>query len=275
MTSGCEGKVGLIEFTGAALPLSVAGLEGTLDRLEVGAAELWAMLTVETSGCGFLPDRRPVILFERHVFHRQTSGAHDRMHPAISAPEPGGYLGGAPEYGRLAEALALDRTAALKSTSWGIGQIMGYNAPSAGFASAGDMVAAMANREDQQLLATANFLRARRLHLALAAHDWTTFAREYNGPDFARNQYDARLAAAYRRFKDGPLPDLEIRSAQMLLMFLDIDPGAIDGIPGKRTRSAVMRFREQRGLPVSDRVDGELIAALLTSVGTTVSGANA
>jgi peptidoglycan hydrolase-like protein with peptidoglycan-binding domain len=54
----------------------------------------------------------------------------------------------------------------------------------------------------------------------------------------------------------------------VLLMFLDIDPGAIDGLAGKRTRSAVVRFREQNGFPGSDQIDDQLIAALLTSVGS-------
>jgi hypothetical protein len=33
----------------------------------------------------------------------------------------------------------------------------------------------------------------------LRRHDWAGFARKYNGPGFARNQYDLRLRAAYER----------------------------------------------------------------------------
>jgi hypothetical protein len=35
---------------------------------------------------------------------------------------------------------------------------------------------------------------------ALRNHNWKAFARVYNGPDFAVNRYDAKLAAAYARW---------------------------------------------------------------------------
>jgi N-acetylmuramidase/Putative peptidoglycan binding domain len=255
-----------MDFLGTALPLSTDGFDAALDILEVPAAEAWTVMAVETGGCGFLPDRRPVILFERHIFHRRTSGAFDATHPGISDPASGGYLGGSQEYGRLAEAVALDREAALESASWGIGQIMGFNASAAGFASTEAMVAAMINGEDAQIQGMATFLRFKKLHVPLAAHEWATFAKGYNGKDFAKNQYDVRLAAAFRKFDGGPLPDLLARQAQVLLTFLGINPGGIDGVVGKRTRSAVVRFREQQGLPSSDQIDAALIAALTAAV---------
>src|ERR1700704_4436712 len=110
------------EFVGTAVPISNPGFDRVQALLRVGAAELWTVLTVETHGYGFLPDRRPLILFERHIFHRQTNGEYDDTNPGVSANTAGGYIGGADEYYRLAEAVALNRTAALNSTSWGIGQ---------------------------------------------------------------------------------------------------------------------------------------------------------
>jgi hypothetical protein len=38
---------------------------------------LWLVVVVETWGCGFLPDRRPGILFGRHVFNAHTGGRFD------------------------------------------------------------------------------------------------------------------------------------------------------------------------------------------------------
>jgi len=254
-------------FTGLAAPLSRQGLDGVLDFLGIEAADIWAVLAVETKGCGFLADRRPLILFERHVFHRRTQGRFDDGHPSISASTPGGYLGGAREYLRLEEALALDPAAALESASWGIGQIMGFNAAAAGFADTESMVTAMIEREDAQLTAMAGFLRANGLHAPLARHDWAAFARGYNGPDFAKNQYDSRLAAAFAALSRGPLPDLTVRQTQVLLMFLGIDTGAIDGVVGKRTRSGIRAFREQAGLPPSDQIDDRFLAALLDQAG--------
>src|SRR5258705_11254552 len=127
------------EFTGVGLPLTTEGLGHGCDKLGVKAAEIWAVLTVETLGCGYLPDRRPQILFERHIFHKDTGGTFDVANPDISNPLPGGYGSrGAFQYTRLARAIQLNREAALRSASWGIGQMMGLNAVVAGFADAGN-----------------------------------------------------------------------------------------------------------------------------------------
>lgn len=76
------------------------------------------ILHVEAASCGFLPDRRPIIRFERHIFHRLTGGRYDRSHPDICNPVPGNAAPeGAAQYGLLNEALSLKSQAALKSTS--------------------------------------------------------------------------------------------------------------------------------------------------------------
>jgi hypothetical protein len=257
-------------FFGKAVPLSRDGFDRAAAALSAGAPEIWAVLAVETTGCGFLPDRRPRILFERHIFHRRTNGRFDAAHPSISSVMPGGYAGGAAEYDRLDEAIALDSRAALESTSWGIAQVMGFNAALAGFASVDAMVAAMVDGEDAQIEGAAAFMRTRGLQTALAARDWAGFAAGYNGPDFKKNKYDVRLAAAFSFFTAGALPDLDVRRAQVLLMFLGIDPGRIDGIAGKRTRSAVVEFRQEAGLPPSDEVNAALLDALAARVQATV-----
>jgi hypothetical protein len=254
-----------MEFAGTALPLSQAGLDRITALLGVGPAEVWTVVTVETRGCGFLADRRPRILFERHIFHQRTNGAFDSVAPSLSSPLAGGYIGGADEYSRLQAAMRLDRDAALKSASWGLGQVMGFNAALAGYPSAETMVREMVEREDAQLLAMANFLKAKRLDTHLVNHDWAQFAKGYNGAEFKRNQYDTRLASSFSALAVGPLPDLTARQVQMLLLYLGLDPGSIDGLIGKRTRSAIVRFREQHGLRLSDEVDEELVAALATA----------
>jgi hypothetical protein len=90
------------DFTGAGAPLSQNGVEAVASSVSVGLPELLAVLTVETSGCGFLADRRPKILFERHVFSRLTSHRFDADDPDVSQPSPGGYgPSGAHQYERL------------------------------------------------------------------------------------------------------------------------------------------------------------------------------
>lgn len=56
-------------FKNIGLPLSEAGLAKAAGDIGIGPPALWAVITVETNGCGFLPDRRPRVLFERHLFH--------------------------------------------------------------------------------------------------------------------------------------------------------------------------------------------------------------
>lgn len=253
-------------FAGAALPLSEQGFARVLDILNVGAPEVWTVLSVETEGFGFLRDRRPLILFERHIFSKQTGGRFDGAYPAISSAEPGGYSGGRQEYDRLSTALPLDRGAALNSTSWGIGQVMGFNSQAAGFDAVEAMVDSMVRSEDAQLAGMANFVRSQGLHVPLLNHDWAGFARGYNGPAFAKNQYDTRLASFFQKFAQGPIPDLRVREAQALLTFLGIDPNGVDGILGKGTRTAVSRFRQQNGLGDSGEIDDALIGALRQKV---------
>jgi hypothetical protein len=250
------------DFVGRSRALSRDGLAATAQGLGVKTPEIWTVLAVETSGCGFLPDRRPQILFERHIFHRLTGGRFDDGD--ISAPKAGGYgAQGAHQYDRLARAVAKDRKAALQSASWGLGQVMGENFAAAGFADVESMVAAMSDSEDAQLGAVAGFLRTSRLDAPLRAHDWAAFAAGYNGPSYAKNHYDENLRGEYQKYSGGALPDLDLRAAQLYLTFCGFRPGSIDGILGKQTRSALIAFQTKQGLSPTGNLTPPVLAALL------------
>lgn len=250
-----------LAFQGTAWALSSIGLAEVSAALGVHAPEIWALLAVETSCCGYLPDRRPQLLYERHIFHRLTGGRFDDGD--ISDPVSGGYgAKGSHQYDRLAEAVYKDREAALQSASWGLAQIMGENFAAAGFANVEEMMAAMMRSEDEQLAALASFLTAMNLHTALQAHDWTTFARRYNGPNFVINRYDVRLNAEYRKYSSGVLPDLEVRAVQLYLTYLGFHPGVIDGIAGRRTLSAMREFQKQKGLVSNSTIDPGVVTQL-------------
>ncbi|MBF0497967.1 MAG: DUF3380 domain-containing protein [Deltaproteobacteria bacterium] len=254
-------------FIGTALPLSEEGMSEVIDKLKVSIAELWAVLNVETRSCGFLADRRPTILFERHVFSRETNHKFDVSNSDISNPQSGKYgSGGAHQYDRLNSAIKLDRIAALCSTSWGIGQLMGFNAKIAGYTDVQEMVTAMMASEDQQLLGMAGEIIHNNLDRALQRHNWAAFARGYNGPAYAKNDYDTRLAAAYQKYALGPLPDLLIRSAQIYLTYLEYHPGPADGIMGRFTRSALNDFQGEHNLPLTDVIDDSVILTLKKEV---------
>ncbi len=252
-----------IEFRGDGLPMDEEGFSQVTEQMGIGAPELWAVLTVETRGCGFLPDRRPVILFERHIFSRETGGRFDTSNPDISNPSPGGYgQGEAAQYGRLGQAIALDRKAALRSTSWGIGQVMGFNAESAGYTNVEAMVKAMTFSENEQLKALTGEIKCNKLDAALRSHSWANFARGYNGPAYAENKYDARLASAYQKYLQGPLPDLTVRGAQIYLFYLGYNPGPIDGVPGRFTYSALNEFQQANNLPIKNEINPDVVASL-------------
>ena len=251
------------QFKGAAEPLSQAGLCEALKILGVTPAAIWSVIAVETSGCGFLPDRRPKILFERHIFHRQTGGHFDVDAPDLSNPIAGGYgRSGAPQYDRLNRAIALDERAALLSTSWGLAQVMGFNAAAAGFADPPSMVTAMVQSEDSHLRAMANFIRHSGIDGAMRNGRWDDFAAAYNGPNYQQNQYDEKLDQYYRRYSDGPTPNLTIRAGQMLLMYTGNDPGPIDGVLGQATRNALTKA----GAPRNDAVDETILTFLRAKV---------
>ena len=121
------------KFVGDAEPLSKSGFAKVVEDLGVAIPALLAVLSVESKSCGFLPDRRPIILFERHIFHKRTQGKFSASNPDVSNPAAGGYVGLAGEYPRLEKAAKLDREAALMSASWGAGQVMGFNHRAAGY----------------------------------------------------------------------------------------------------------------------------------------------
>ena len=263
-----------MRFYGKGQPLTRAGLSKALAILGLGpndAAYVWTVVEVETAGVtqglGFRIDRRPQILFERHVFRKYTNGRFDSEAPDVSGPA-GGYGLLSEQYVKLEKSLALCAKAklgaepALKSASWGMGQVMGFNCGCGGFKSCARMVQAMVRSEDAQLACMVGFLRANGLAEKLVDRDWPGFARIYNGPGYWQNHYDIKLAEQYQRFASGSVPNLELRTAQVALLYLGYAPGKIDGISGPRTRAAIKNFRIAAGLPAGEELDGPTYQAL-------------
>ena len=260
------------QFSGSTSPLSQAGLDAVNHALGCDPCALWSLITVETSGYGFLPSRRPKILFERHQFSRLTQHRYDATHPGISAKEPGAYATGPDraetEYERLGEAMALDHSAALKAASWGLGQIMGFNATDVGYASVEAMVDVFCDGEDAQLDGIRRFIaRNQTLSESIRSKRWPAFASIYNGPNYARNEYDSKLDHYFRQYSANGVPNVDIRAAQARLSFLKYAPGGIDGISGKNTIGALNAFQRAHGLPVTSGIDAATRDALRSAAG--------
>jgi hypothetical protein len=261
-------------FAGPGKPLTQKALDEAGDIVGIANAAMWAVIQVESAGAGYDPDRRPKILFERHKFSGATGGRFDATHPGISNPARGGYgAAGAHQYDRLAEALALDRKAALESASWGLGQVLGSNFEVAGFADAEEMVAKMVLSERHQLLGMFNFIRGNNLGRHLQHKDWTRFALGYNGSGAVENGYPRKLEAAFNTFSVGSPPDIRVRIAQLALTFLGHKPGSVDGLFGNNTRRALQRFQVAEGRPqTTDLTDGELDALVQKAFGGDLDG---
>lgn len=202
---GPKSRAALANFDVSRM-LRESDLIAAAERLGVSLASIKAVNEVESRGRGFLADGRPVILFERHVFWRQLAahGVDPTRHterPAILNRQRGGYAGGAAEYVRLASAMQIHAAAAQESASWGAFQVMGYHWNALGFADIESFVATQHRSEGDQLATfTAFVLADTALHRALKARKWAQFARLYNGPAYAENLYDTKLARAYARF---------------------------------------------------------------------------
>jgi peptidoglycan hydrolase-like protein with peptidoglycan-binding domain len=82
-----------------------------------------------------------------------------------------------------------------------------------------------------------------------------------------QNHYDVKLAEQYQRFASGSLPNLEMRTAQVALLFLGYAPGKIDGIIGPRTRAAIENFRIAARLPAGEQLDGPTYETLCRTAG--------
>ncbi|WP_350893123.1 N-acetylmuramidase family protein [Providencia stuartii] len=173
--------------------------------LECEVAAIKAVAMTETGSYGSYfkfqndDDYVPTILFERHHFRKYTAGRFDQ-YADISNGKAGGYGGISTQYSKLLKAYNLDKTAALKSASWGKFQILGSNYSSAGYSTPEDFVFAMSESEKNQLNAFVNFIKSNnKLLKSIREKDWLTFAKTYNGP--LQKGYDKKMEKNYEIFK--------------------------------------------------------------------------
>ena len=171
-------------------------------KLGVRVAAIKAVVAVESAGSGFL-NGRPTILPERHRFSKRTSGRFDAKYPTISYPKWGTkpYPKTQDErYALLLQMIRLDVDAGFAAASYGKFQIMGENHQVCGYATSWQFAEAMARDERTQLRAFEAFITRNGLVPALKALNWSRFAEGYNGTGYRENQYDLKLARAYKTF---------------------------------------------------------------------------
>lgn len=183
----------------SASGITTEEMDAFAHRLGCSLRQLAAVATVESNGGGFDRDGRPKILYERHVFHRLTNGAFSPS--PFSMPTYGGYSD--PSWTKLADAAGKNPDAAFSACSWGRFQIMGMHWRKLAYASAFEMAVSSVAGEIAHFEMLARFIEAfglseRLRRISANPADCEAFARAYNGPDFKRNSYDRKLAAAMK-----------------------------------------------------------------------------
>jgi len=187
----------LAHFTNRNAPaLDEADIIAVAARLGCSPAQVKAVRKVEAAGSGFDATGKPKILFERHRFHKLTSGAFS-ISP-FSNPKAGGYE--LSSWAKLLDAIATGEVdAAFQAASWGAFQVMGEWYDEFGFDSPYALAKQCVGSEAGQMELLVRYVEHFRLQdeiRALTSNPVTcrAFAAAYNGPGYRRNKYDEKLA---------------------------------------------------------------------------------
>ncbi len=216
------------------LPMSLKVYEEVFLGSKYEPEALWAVLSVESGMWGFDRERNIKLRFEKGKFKEFVSKQEYEEFEKLSQ--------GKQKNRDLFEiAKSINKMQAYKATSFGIAQIMGFNHEIIGYKSVEDMVNDFMQGEDAQVRGFIKFLEKSGAGKHLIDKNWQNFAKIYNGPDYKKHDYDKRVEAWYQKHKAFK-PDFYIRNLQILLHYLGYNPGPVDGVWGKWTKTAVELF---------------------------------
>jgi RHS repeat-associated protein len=176
-------------------------------KLNADANAVQAVALVESSGGGFYDDGAPKVRFEGHKFKKYLKEegydvnelSQTNSDLVYKYSERNDKYHGPKTYEK---AVALDESAAMMSTSYGFGQIMGFNYKEAGFNSVQEFVTAQSTYEGQ-VSSFLNFVgNSPSLLKALQDKDFTEFARLYNGESYKDNNYDVQMEKKYEKLSN-------------------------------------------------------------------------
>ncbi|WP_208541323.1 N-acetylmuramidase domain-containing protein [Bartonella capreoli] len=254
---------------------------------EIGCEEavVSAIISVESNGKGFDDEGRVKVLFEKHQFYknlpphkRKQAITEDLARQEWISPKDGGYKEqktNTQALKLLIAAITIDEEAALKSASYGAGQIMGNNYGILGWNSVQDFVTSMCSCEDEQIRAMFSFFKVRGLASSLRDKDFDAIARVYNGSGMVK-EYGRRMRSAYCALTkktaavSNPIRATGLRlgckgyrveALQKRLNDLGY-PIAIDSDYGPNTRSAIFSFQADHNLEVDGVVGTKTQEAL-------------
>lgn len=211
-----------------------ADIEAAAKDLKCEPGLIYAIARQESAHSSFIKIANrtvPAILYERHQFAKYTNNQFSKNYHDISGPAyhrtkrikeiikdkngkskltvktvdvktgetpiaddiygPSGYA----QYKRLLKAYQLDKTAALKSCSWGKFQLMGFNYQAAGYNDVFDFVKGMSSGDPAHINAFLKFAKSNAVLLeGLRTKDFEKIAEGHNGdkwrlinPEYANN----------------------------------------------------------------------------------------
>lgn len=165
-------------------------------KIGVDYASLMAFITVESGGLGFATDTGKIIIqFEPAWFKKNAPYAPSGKWSVNKVERQSA------EWLAFNDAFAKNPQAALLSTSIGMMQVMGFNYGKCGYTSVNAMWDDFKRGEYQQVMGAANFIKnTPPLWKALKEKDFPKVAYYYNGANYAVNNYDVKLKAAYDKF---------------------------------------------------------------------------
>lgn len=168
-----------------------------------------AVSQVESGGrSGFQRSGKLTVLFEAHRFFALLKKAGldaealAKKHPDLISKvwNRALYRGGDAENQRLERAVAINALA-WQAASYGKFQILGEHYKNLGFKTAEAYVDYLKDDPDHHLELFFRFVALpsnAAMLKALQKKDWSTFAKLYNGPGYAANQYDKRMETNYK-----------------------------------------------------------------------------
>ncbi len=172
---------------------------------DLSPAAVKAVVKVESNGRGFRRDGSLKILFEGHIFWKELINVELNPNEYVRGNEDivfksftRRFYATSLQEERFRKAKAIHTQAALKSASYGMFQVMGFNYKTAGFDSVEAFMASLEVSEVNHLEAFFNFVKnTNGCFEALQNKDWATFARIYNGSAYKTNKYDEKMETEY------------------------------------------------------------------------------
>lgn len=170
-------------------PMILSGAE----KIGISASTGASIIATESSGKGFGKDGRMIIRFEPKTFNKYVPGSN----------VPDTHKNQSAEYDAFTVAKNINENAAYNSISMGLAQVMGFNHKTLGYATPQLMFDDMQSGVGPQIEGMFKFIGAHsNLVNAAKNNDFATFAHGYNGPGYAANKYDVKLASAKQAFID-------------------------------------------------------------------------